>query len=64
MPVQLTDHVDRNLKPMLGRGKIGRVHSIDWAEGAPQPRTVWVHFEDCGWRLPGTSLDGLYPIVP
>jgi len=76
LPVALTDHVDRSPDKQLLRGKIGKIHSWKtsptdasvWHDDArilqELPEVVYVKFENCTWQLPGTSEQGIYPLVP
>ena len=75
LPVALTDHVDRSPDKQLLRGKIGKIHSWKtsptdasvWHDDArilqELPEVVYVEFENCTWQLPGTSEQGIYPLV-
>ena len=76
MPVALTDHIDRNPKIQLLRGKIGILHS--WAVHEDEtshfengvrvlqksPVLALVKFPDAKWVMPGLNEPGLYPIPP
>jgi hypothetical protein len=76
MPMSLTDHIDRNPKKQLLRGKIGYLHSwvvqssdcSEFSEGVrileKLPKVVFMKYDDAEWTLPGLSEKGLYPIVP
>ena len=76
MPMSLTDHVDRNPKVTLLRGRIGYVHGwleddgelAEYQEGhrilKKLPKVVFVKFPDAKWRMPGIQEDGVYPITP
>ena len=76
MPMSLTDHVDRNPKIQLLRGRIGYVQS--WIEEDAEdvafkkghrilrkmPKAVFVKYPRATWQMPGMSEDGVYPITP
>ena len=76
MPVALTDHIDRNPKIQLLRGKIGILHS--WAVHEDEesrfengvrvlqksPVMALVKFPGVKWVMPGLKEPGLYPIPP
>ena len=76
MPMALTDHVDRNPKVQLLRGRIGYVKSwveeddeeVTYHEGhrilRKLPKVVFLEFPGAKWRIPGVIEDGVYPIVP
>ena len=76
MPVALTDHLDRNPKIQLLRGKVGFVHSWVLHEEEQSrlkdnvrileklPLAVFVKFPGETWTMPGLTEPGVYPIRP
>ena len=77
MPIALADHVERSHERQLLRGTEGIVHSIalhpddELARKGKEvyvlqqlPVCVFVVIAGAEWRVPGSKVPGLYPILP